>query len=198
MFSQETTPNAITKGISAACRRVSSEEPVYLTIRPRQGARLHCCYQNVSAQVAEFGGSSVEGWLIWEGQGYLHLIHHSVWRSPSGEVIDVTPQEDGERAILFLPDPKTAWRGFLIAARYLHIDPVARELCELATACEAVAPGSLACPLPQARRPALAPTWPGLQGPLAPTDLADQHHLPRQRPKTPKERAAERRRRRRS
>lgn len=49
------------------------------------------CYWNVEAMVRSFGGSAVYGWDIsyWPGS-HIAGMHHAIWKSPSGEMLDVT------------------------------------------------------------------------------------------------------------
>lgn len=52
-------------------------------------------------------GSVRSGWLIWEHRvsDLVEGHFHSVWENARGELVDVTPREDGEETILFVPDP---------------------------------------------------------------------------------------------
>lgn len=63
------------------------------------------CHANVLHRVREAGGERVFGWLLWEQRGVIaEGEFHSVWRAPSGELVDITPRVDGERRVAFLPD----------------------------------------------------------------------------------------------
>jgi hypothetical protein len=57
------------------------------------------CYNNCVAKVARDGGAVVTGWRHITADSNLGLIkqiqHHAVWRSPAGELIDITPQVGG-------------------------------------------------------------------------------------------------------
>jgi len=66
------------------------------------------CHTNVLHRVREHGGERLNGWMIWEAPGlFAEGEFHCVWRSPDGDLVDVTPRRDGEARILFLPDPAT-------------------------------------------------------------------------------------------
>jgi hypothetical protein len=53
------------------------------------------------------GGGTAFGWAVWHVRGaYFEAEHHGIWRKPGGELLDVSPQLNGYRKILFLPDPK--------------------------------------------------------------------------------------------
>jgi hypothetical protein len=48
----------------------------------------------------------VSGWAIWTVPGiYLEAEHHGVWQNKRGDLIDVSPQMNAGRRLLFLPDP---------------------------------------------------------------------------------------------
>ena len=52
------------------------------------------------------------GWQVWEWPGlYLEAEFHAVWRSPSGQLIDLTPKEMPIHKILFLEDPVRIYGG---------------------------------------------------------------------------------------
>ncbi|TQN59566.1 hypothetical protein FLX27_21885 [Agrobacterium tumefaciens] len=49
------------------------------------------CYANVCDYVTKHGGTSQMGWLLTAIPGkFVEATHHSVWRSPTGELFDVT------------------------------------------------------------------------------------------------------------
>lgn len=67
------------------------------------------CHHNVFLKVALEGGTQVFGWKFQrdETATVVAAISHSVWRSPAGELLDITPNlrtvegEDGK--VYFLP-----------------------------------------------------------------------------------------------
>jgi hypothetical protein len=86
-----------------------------VSVQPEPAARQDYCFSNVEAKVESSGGSMVLGWTIWETPGILvEGEFHSCWQSPSGELVDVTPKRDGERRILFLPDPSRTWERLFV------------------------------------------------------------------------------------
>jgi len=61
---------------------------------------------DVHIQVEKRSGSIQHGWTLWEWPGiFAEGEFHAVWRSPDGQLLDVSPKQDGERRILFAPDP---------------------------------------------------------------------------------------------
>ena len=66
------------------------------------------------------------------GRAYLKLIHHRVWRTQNGNLLDVTPSD--ELRNLFLPD-SIHNVGSGIPARYIALDP-SPEVGEAISFCE--------------------------------------------------------------
>ena len=80
---------------SMRCTSTSVKPVPYL---PDSSAIVNACYQNVEDKVARDGGSAQYGWHFSHKYapgisevGYLVATHHAVWRSPKGQLIDVTP-----------------------------------------------------------------------------------------------------------
>src|SRR6516165_9247279 len=57
------------------------------------GAVPGYCLGNVEAAVSQFGGEIVLGWHVARNREFLSLCHHAVWKSPSGELVDITPDD---------------------------------------------------------------------------------------------------------
>lgn len=102
----DTVPRTVTPEIRAFCRTFAAGDPVFVRCRPDKDAIASECFDNVARKVARAGGSIVSGWAIWTTPGvYLEAEHHGVWRRRTGELVDVSPQPNLPRRILFLPDP---------------------------------------------------------------------------------------------
>jgi hypothetical protein len=55
--------------------------------------------------VKKEGGEALEGWAIWYQDGVLVEGEACViWKSPKGELIDITPREDEYPQIMFVED----------------------------------------------------------------------------------------------
>lgn len=108
-----TTPNGVNKHIRELCRRLDVDsDPRFLPVLARDDSGLGDCFNDVKRHVVEHGGSLVHGWMLWEWPGVLvEAEFHGVWRSPSGELIDVTKKGDGETEILFVPDEVRIYEG---------------------------------------------------------------------------------------
>lgn len=106
---RSTTPEVpLSDDVRDFTRTLSDVEPVLLPYTD-YGARYipGACHLNVAHRVKHHGGQRVFGWMIWTGPMFTEGEFHSVWRSPSGDLVDVTPRRDGEEFVLFVPDPKT-------------------------------------------------------------------------------------------
>ena len=63
------------------------------------------CHSNVSKLVSTYGGSEIRGYYV----DYLRKLDifsftpHSVWKTPEGKLVCVTPDEKGSTEISFLP-----------------------------------------------------------------------------------------------
>lgn len=133
-----TTPVEISEAIIKFCAQIDpTQTPAFIRPKPDPKAVLHECYANVRRKIKNHGGSMQLGWLIWETPGImLEGMSHAVWRSPQDELVDVTPQMDGEAQLLFLPDSSATIQneyGNVIASRRMPLvdDPVVHEFIRL-------------------------------------------------------------------
>lgn len=93
-------------------RSLSKSEPVAMAFTDMGSGYISgACHLNVAHRVKHHGGERVSGWMIWTSIHFTEAEFHSVWRSPSGELVDVTPRVDGEQIILFVPDPNTKFEA---------------------------------------------------------------------------------------
>lgn len=125
------TPPDADKHIQRLIARVApGQVPVRLPVTPDAGALAGECYANVAARVAAEGGSVLYGWQLWEWPHvFVEAEFHAVWRSPTGELRDVTLRQDDETEILFVPDPRRTYRGVPIDNVRIAIrdDPVVHD-----------------------------------------------------------------------
>jgi len=122
--------------VASFCERVVPDQsPVFVTITPDKGARRSECYEAVEKRIEKHGGAKVYGWDILEWPGvFIESEFHCIWRSPDGNLLDVTPREIPFKRILFLPDPKRVYEGFQIDnVRLIRVnDPLVYRFIELA------------------------------------------------------------------
>lgn len=64
------------------------------------------CHFNVWVQWDKAGGEPQHGWLLAEDavQDFAEAQFHTVWRSPDGRLLDITPRADAEEHVMFVPD----------------------------------------------------------------------------------------------
>ena len=90
----------------------STEEPVYLDVKTEPFAEVAECFSSVKEKVRRDGGSMQLGWQIWQIPDIMiEAEFHAVWKSPDGELIDITPKKCRIDRILFVPDSKARYYG---------------------------------------------------------------------------------------
>ncbi len=109
-------PSKDDKKVLAFCKRLSpNHQPFYVPVRPEEGFEPLMCFPNVTEKVKRAGGSIVYGWEISQRPKiHLEAQFHSVWKSPSGEFVDVTPQLMPQSPILFLIDDHRVYNGEIV------------------------------------------------------------------------------------
>lgn len=107
------TPAEISMGLNALCSElVPGGKPVYVPVRPNEGAPADECFHIVDATASRSGGKAVLGWSLWELPGaFIEAELHAVWRSPDGEFIDVTPKKHPICRVLFLANMDLVYSG---------------------------------------------------------------------------------------
>lgn len=113
-------PKRISPNIIGFCDSLDANPPAFVDVHPAQSARLMQCFGNVAAAVAEGYGEMQTGWLIWEyPETYLVAERHAVLKTHEG-LIDLTPQPEGYRRVLFAPTSGPPPSGFT-PCRYLAL-----------------------------------------------------------------------------
>jgi|JI8StandDraft_1071087.scaffolds.fasta_scaffold33009_2 hypothetical protein len=107
------TPAEICRELAGLCAElVANVQPVYVPVRPESGMPANECFPLVDRTVAKHGGSRSLGWSLWEFPGvFVEAEFHAVWKSPNGELIDVTPKNRPVENVLFLPNPELRYLG---------------------------------------------------------------------------------------
>lgn len=79
-------------------------KPIVVPVNPQEGCEELSCFTNVKKMIEKHGGESVCGYICWLGprELYLYFEPHIVYKSPTGEIFDPTPQGDKEESLLFL------------------------------------------------------------------------------------------------
>lgn len=131
----DTVPYGITEALLAFCRNIAPSRPTFIPSKPSADAQVSACFDNVARKVERAGGSVESGWAVWSVPGiYFEAEHHGVWRNRRGELVDVSPQPNKARQILFLPDSEVPYDPLRYRSNILRPasdDPLAIELVDL-------------------------------------------------------------------
>ncbi len=101
----ETTPPKITASHVEFAKTLSPTDLARVAVIADQYGLYGWCSDGVLEKMKHDGGSIVFGWTLWEWPGaMLTGEFHSVWRSPDGDLFDITPKPQGETDIVFVPD----------------------------------------------------------------------------------------------
>ncbi len=131
-----TTPNEISKQVYCLRAKIGVEtEPVFVPVSDTDGCAVNECFPNVRQKIARDGGSIQHGWMVWEWPNKLiEGEFHAVWVAPDGSLKDITPKPDGEKQILFIPDPKRIYQNVPVGTVRLALtnDPEIQLTIQLA------------------------------------------------------------------
>ena len=103
----------IPKALDDFCKSISGGSPVAVLHQPEAWAKVDYCFDNVKRKIEECGGEVQFGWQFLQvpvgtTPGVLVAIHHAVWKSPEGDLNDITPcvklTVRSETGVMFLPD----------------------------------------------------------------------------------------------
>ncbi|MCF8461411.1 MAG: hypothetical protein K9G46_11865 [Flavobacteriales bacterium] len=70
------------------------EELVYVDIIPYREAILGECFLNVLRKIEQAKGEAIYGWQFCEYTYMIEAEFHAIWKSPEGNLIDITPSAD--------------------------------------------------------------------------------------------------------
>jgi hypothetical protein len=102
----ETTPSAITELVVKFADELSPSSGVFqVPVVQGEYGLYGWCVDGVLEKVKQDGGAIVFGWTLWEWpKVMLTAEFHSVWESPAGDLIDITPKPQRETTIVFVPN----------------------------------------------------------------------------------------------
>ncbi len=136
------TPLTASKEILKTAKKVCSKhKPFFISVTPTEQAQPMNCFENVEHQIHLKGGSAVYGWCIYVWPRVLcEFEFHSLWRSPTGELFDISPRRDKELDCLFLQDDELQYTGLRIPnVRFsLSSSPLVKEYIDAAGARDAI------------------------------------------------------------
>lgn len=118
------TPKEINEVVSNFCHEVVSDStPCFVVVKEDEWATVNECFPNVIRKVQNDGGEVVYGWQVWLWESvFIEAEYHAIWKSPTGDLIDITPKTCRTDEILFIPDPKRVYEG-------KDVDNIRKKLC---------------------------------------------------------------------
>ena len=119
-------PNKINNVVKDFASSICTGEPFYIYVQPESFCKNNWCFQNVEEKIRRDGGEAVLGWsIMWVEHKFIEAEFHSVWKSPAGSLIDITPLSKLIKSdkILFLKDSEKEYEG-------LRVDVIRKPLCD--------------------------------------------------------------------
>lgn len=119
------TPPEITPQILEFCRNElgCGGAPFFIEITAARRAKPGECHYNVDHAIQVQGGRQVFGWAIWQGHSWIEAEFHGIHETANGELVDLTPDADGETRRLFVVDTKHTFQGRAIPKHYKVLTP---------------------------------------------------------------------------
>ena len=91
---------------------LSDARPFYVPVIPDPSSKVNECFVNVPEKIAKDGGESIVGWTLRKETMLMSAEFHSIWKSPTGKLLDITPREDAPTSrILFVSAPEKVYEG---------------------------------------------------------------------------------------
>lgn len=124
MKTSSNTPKKIDNSVIDFCKSITPYAlPEYVVLRPEKGCKPNNCYDNVMQKVETCGGRRQLGWRIQVipdpfPKFMIEAVHHAIWISETGKKIDITPQPDSAKKIVFVSDDSTVLGAFRIGEKY--------------------------------------------------------------------------------
>ena len=105
----------------------SDAAPVFVDVRPEENVAVNDCFPIVDEKIQKFGGERILGWTLRHEIFLMSAEFHAVWKSPQGELLDITPKEilmPGDQNIVVPTD-----RIMFVAA--LHAKYEDKQVCNI-------------------------------------------------------------------
>ncbi|MDB5123026.1 MAG: motif domain protein [Mucilaginibacter sp.] len=85
--------------------------PSFIPVNLDSLSEKNDCFDNVHAKVQRDGGERIVGWQLWKQPFMIEAEYHAIWRSPNGELVDITPKNIAIDKIMFVEDPNNPYDG---------------------------------------------------------------------------------------
>lgn len=131
----EIFPISANAEILAFCQQLVPEaEPILVPIYLLSESRENECFDNVERYIQKYGGERILGWQLMRWANIMiEAQAHAIWRSPTGELLDISPCE--QSSSLFLPDLNMKYNGYPIGniRQALTDSPLVSTLIDMLT-----------------------------------------------------------------
>ena len=108
-------PKVNDKFVEILLAKINCEyEPEEVPVIIEAYAKLGNCYMNVEEKVNRDGGKVHYGWKIYQTKVLCEAERHAVWENEEGDLIDITPNDDDDKQILFVSDNNFVYTGQLV------------------------------------------------------------------------------------
>jgi hypothetical protein len=84
----------------------SKYAPQWVPIETEDFSEFDSCFFNVGEKVIKDMGEIIYGWKLHRSSIIIEAERHSVWKSPEGELVDLTPDRSGSNKSLFVQEDK--------------------------------------------------------------------------------------------
>jgi hypothetical protein len=102
-------------GVKQLCSILKLPSITEIPIQSEDYANYKECVPNVEKKVKRDGGEIVLGWSFWELPFLVEAEFHAIWRSPSGDLIDITKKPVNLSNILFASQLDMSYSGVQIS-----------------------------------------------------------------------------------
>lgn len=89
----------------------SRHNPIFIPVVTEPYAVVSECFPNVERKIKRDGGNIIYGWQVWSTNLICEAEFHAVWKSDSGELVDITPKYPPVDTILFVQDDSIVYKG---------------------------------------------------------------------------------------
>ena len=107
------TPREIDEKVKGFCENISLDgKLLYVDTVTYIKSISGKCFQNAESYIKEFGGKKVIGWKIWRCKNiYLQAESHAIVKTEKGNMVDVSPHDDGDQVLFFYYEKLQTLRG---------------------------------------------------------------------------------------
>jgi len=98
--------------LSTLLERIAAKEnPILVDVDTKEFSLPDECFQNVGKQISLSGGEVLHGWSLWKTSLVIEAEFHAIWKSPDGNLVDVSKAPPGVSQITFVPTADFFWNG---------------------------------------------------------------------------------------